>query len=156
MMPLNLTCLHCLQYPFFEHLFNLYYKSLEKKHSEGCIQGVKTLKHPIKNTLKIRICKLLMYSFYIISVFKWVYFKHQIKYLTYLLLHEYWICCWWNARQVCLKQHLQTWVEGSKQCQTSTALRFAELSLHALTFLRQPRRGLLTDSINVIEQLNLV
>ena len=25
MVPLNLTCLHCLQYSFFEHLFNLYY-----------------------------------------------------------------------------------------------------------------------------------
>ena len=24
MVPLNLTCLHCLQQPFFEHLFNLY------------------------------------------------------------------------------------------------------------------------------------
>ena len=26
MVPLNLTYLHCLQYSFFEHLFNLYYR----------------------------------------------------------------------------------------------------------------------------------
>ena len=25
MVPFNLTCLHCLQHSFFEHLFNLYY-----------------------------------------------------------------------------------------------------------------------------------
>ena len=28
MVPLNLTCLHCLQHSFFEHLFNLYYLSV--------------------------------------------------------------------------------------------------------------------------------
>ena len=27
MMPLNMTCLHCLQHSFFERLFNLYYLS---------------------------------------------------------------------------------------------------------------------------------
>ena len=26
MVPLNLTCLHCLRHSFFEHLFDLYYR----------------------------------------------------------------------------------------------------------------------------------
>jgi len=28
MVPLDLTCLHCLHHYFFEHLFNLYYTSI--------------------------------------------------------------------------------------------------------------------------------
>ena len=28
MVPLNLTCLHCLQHFIFEHLFNLYYHQM--------------------------------------------------------------------------------------------------------------------------------
>ena len=32
-MPLNLTCLHCLQHFFFEHLFNLYCPLIHLMHS---------------------------------------------------------------------------------------------------------------------------
>ena len=40
MVPLNMTCLHCLQHSFFEHLFNLYYTKL----SWVCQHNVATLK----------------------------------------------------------------------------------------------------------------
>ena len=29
MVPINLTCPHCLQHFFFEHLFHLYYETLK-------------------------------------------------------------------------------------------------------------------------------
>jgi len=35
MVPLNLTCLHCLQHSFIEHLFNLY---VDGKATLTCIR----------------------------------------------------------------------------------------------------------------------
>jgi len=40
MVPLNLTCLHCLQHSLFEHLFNLYYDLFAiQKEPEGSTKG---------------------------------------------------------------------------------------------------------------------
>jgi len=50
MVPLNLTCLHCFQHSFFEHLFNLYYQIIRT------LVGLNHTKFDnIKKTIVIRI-----------------------------------------------------------------------------------------------------
>jgi len=40
---LNLTCLHCLQHSFFEHLLNLYYSTFKKPVNESHFNRYQTL-----------------------------------------------------------------------------------------------------------------
>ena len=44
-VPLNLTCLHCLQHSFFEHLFNLYF------HDNQFFKRTDYIKHVIEYDL---------------------------------------------------------------------------------------------------------